>query len=326
MDLRIIVTGGSGFIGTNLVEHFVVNGDQVINLDIRPPRNQAHGSYWEKIDLLDAAALRKSVHTFQPDIILHMGARTDLDGKSISDYSVNTVGVSNLLGAIEGLATLHRVIFASSRLVCRIGYQPVDEFDYCPTTLYGESKVEGEKIVRGNAARIPSPWVIVRPTSIWGPWFDVPYKTFFLAIAKGRYFHPKNYNMNKSFGYVGNTVYQLHKLMMASVEMVDGKTFYLADYPPTNVKKMADLIQKTMGVKKVKTLSLGMLRSIAFVGDILKQAGWQQTPLTSFRLNNLLTEMVYALKSLEEIVGELPYSLESGIKETVAWMRENNEI
>ena len=35
-------------------------------------------------------------------------------------------------------------------------------------------------------------WIIVRPTSIWGPWFDVPYKNLFDAILKGYAFFPKN--------------------------------------------------------------------------------------------------------------------------------------
>ena len=68
----------------------------------------------------------------------------------------------------------------------RIGYQPDSDTDYCPTTAYGASKALGEEAVR--AAQLDVPWVIVRPTSIWGPWFDIPYRTFFDSIQHGRFF------------------------------------------------------------------------------------------------------------------------------------------
>jgi nucleoside-diphosphate-sugar epimerase len=324
--MRVLVTGGSGFIGTNLIEYYQTSGNEVVNLDIASPRNQAHISYWKKIDLLDAKGLRNAIYEFNPEVILHMGARTDLDGASIDDYAANTVGVENLIAAIEDIKSLKRVVFASSRLVCRIGYQPKNSSDYCPTTPYGESKVRGEQIVNGAAGRIPCPWTIVRPTSIWGPWFDVPYKTFFLSISKGRYVHPGNVQILKSFGFVGNTVHELQALVNADGAQVNEKTLYLADFLPIDVAQMANSIQREIGVAQIKTLNVSMLQLAAWAGDCLKLLGWRNPPLTTFRLNNLLTPMVHDLSSLQAIVGELPYSMDEGIHITAKWMKTHGDI
>lgn len=325
MANRVLVTGGSGFLGTNLVEFFSSSGDQVLNLDIAEPRDRLHAPHWKRVDVLDAGALRAAIHEFDPDYILHMAARTDLAGRSVADYSANTTGVQNLIDAMGNLLNVKRVIFASSRLVCRIGYQPAGDADYCPTTAYGESKVIGEKIVRHSNA-IPCPWLIVRPTSIWGPWFDVPYKTFFTAIAKGYYFHPGSVGIRKSFGYVGNSVHQLKKLMDARDGDIHGRTLFLGDYPPIDLRKMADTIQREMRVKRIRTIPLPLLQPAAKIGDLMRLAGVYNPPLTSFRLNNLVTEMVYDLEPLREIAGPLPYTMEAGVGETVEWMRRWKEL
>lgn len=324
--MRVLVTGGSGFIGTNLVEYNLANGNVVLNIDIASPRNNAHTACWQKIDLLDAKGLNRTIREFVPDVIFHMAARTDLEGASISDYSANTVGVENLIAAIEGLGSLRCIVFASSRLVCRIGYQPSSDHDYCPTTAYGESKMLGEQLVRASASRIPCSWVIVRPTSIWGPWFDIPYKTFFLTIAKRRYFHPGKARILKSFGFVGNTVFQLQRLANAGVGAISGHTTYLADYPPIDVAEMANTIQRTLDVPVIKSVNIRLLRLVALAGDALKTFGWHNPPLTSFRLQNLLTPMVHDLKLLQTTVGVLPYSMPQGVKLTVDWLRQQEKV
>ena len=165
----------------------------------------------------------------------HLAARTDLGGATLADYAANTRGVENLIDAASSSATIRRVMFASSRLVCKIGYQPAADDDYCPSTVYGESKAIGERVVRARAASAAWDWIIVRPTSIWGPWFGVPYRVFFDAVARGRYVHPRGRRIAKSFGYVGNTVHQLLALASAPSADLHARTLYLADYPPIDV-------------------------------------------------------------------------------------------
>jgi len=320
--MRIFVTGGSGFIGTNLIERLAQQGHQILNFDIAPPRNSAHRSYWIKGDIRDSAHLKNVLSVFSPDYVVHLAARTDLNGKSVSDYSTNTDGTYNVVDAISQLATLQRTIFTSSRLVCKIGYVPSSDDDYCPNTYYGESKVIGERLVREWASRIPGTWLITRPTSIWGPWFDTPYKEFFMSVVRGLYFHPAGRQIYKSFGFVGNTCYQIEKLLFVDSEKIHGKTIYLTDYPPIEVGEWAKEIASEFGVRPPLEIPLVVLRGIAAIGDLLKNFGWQNPPLTTFRLNNLLTNMSYPTEDLESICGELPYSLKQGIQLTLTWLQE----
>jgi len=322
--LKVFVTGGSGFIGTNLIEFLLDKGIEVLNFDIKVPRNKTHNEYWIEGDILDFTALKVSVENYDPDYIVHLAARTDLDGATVDDYPANIEGVSNVIDSLQVSKSLKRVLFASSRLVCKIGYQPESEDDYKPTTAYGESKVLGEKIVRDRARDIPCPWMIFRPTSIWGPWFDVPYKDFFMMILNGRYVHPSGKRIRKSFGYVGNSVFMIDKFLACDANFIHGKTLYLTDYPELEVKEWASLIATKSGNKPPRDVPYFILKLAAVCGDGLKVCGWKNPPLTSFRLENLLTEMLHDTKEVKGICGKLPFNLETGVDATLEWINNGN--
>ncbi|PKN98892.1 MAG: NAD(P)-dependent oxidoreductase [Chloroflexi bacterium HGW-Chloroflexi-4] len=323
---KIIITGGSGFIGTNLVDHFVSLGWKVLNLDINPPRNSSHKDYWQKVDITNLEELKLVFDAFKPDYVLHFAARTDLEETDdLSGYSANIQGVRNVVDVIKSTQSVQRTIFASSQLVCKVGYQPSSDEDYCPNTLYGHSKVIGEQIVRASGAIGPS-WAIVRPTSIWGPWFDIPYRTFFLAINKGIYIHSGQVQTLKKWGFVLNSVEQVHKLLVGPDHLVNTNTFYLADFSPLVLKDYANCAQKEMGARRILTLPLWLMRLIAICGDFLKLLFWKNPPLTSFRLNNIITNEIQETSSLELITGPLPYTYQSGITKTVSWLKSQNLI
>lgn len=323
--IKVIVTGGSGFIGTNLMERLLEKRWQLLNVDVVEPKNPGHVEYWRRIDLLDRESLIEAFVEYKPDIVLHMGARTDLDeDRDIEGYAANTRGVANVIEAIRHAESVERTVFASSRLVCKIGYTPRSDTDYRPTTLYGESKARGERLVRQADGGFGH-WVIVRPTSIWGPWFDEPYKNFFTSIEKGLYVHPGQHNPRKSYGYVGNTVYELEKLVEAPAEKISGKTLYLCDYPPLQLKDWATRIQKALGARQIRMAPMPILRLAATLGNICSSLGWRHPPLTRFRLENLVTEMIYDTAELKEIAGPLPFSMEEGIAATVDWLRNHDK-
>ena len=145
--MKILITGGSGFIGTNVVQFYLDKGEEVLSIDCISPKKDAHQKFFSNVDLEDEVTLEKVIIDFNPDYIIHLAARTDLDGKSLDDYSANTKGVENILKIAYKCSGLKKILITSSMLVCHAGYYPKDQFDYAPTTLYGESKVKTEEIV-----------------------------------------------------------------------------------------------------------------------------------------------------------------------------------
>jgi len=318
--MRILVTGGSGFIGTNLIQELIELKHDVINLDIRAPRLKAHTALWREISLLDKRATSQLLKDYRPDYVIHAAARTDLGGESPSDYAVNTTGTSNLIDAFESAGSVRRAIFMSSMLVCRNGFTPSGDLDYCPDSPYGESKVEMEKLVRERMAQTQLEFVIVRPTSIWGPWFREPYLQFFLAIRRGFYVHPGCVRVKKQFGYVGNVVDQVLKLLTANPDDCAGSVFYVGDYTGYIVRDWANIIQEELRARRIRTAPLSILRAIAAVGDLLLSLGWRRVPLTSFRLANMLTNNLLPFEKTARICGPLHYSVTDGVRQTVAWL------
>jgi len=324
--MRILVTGGSGFIGTNYVEFLLRDGKaEFINLDSKSPRNIAHKKFWNDCDILDASRLEEIIKDFKPTHVVHLAAKTGVDEKQLSKFAANIDGVENMVRILRGVLSVKRAIFTSSLLVCRMGYIPKDDADYKPTTLYGQSKVYGEQIVR-SANDLPYAWTIIRPISVWGPWAEEPYKTFFLSVAHNWYFHIGSGHYKRSMGYVENMVHQIQQLLVAPVEKVDKKVFYLGDSPPVDLYEFANEIQKVLGVRKIGHLPLWAVKLAAKSGDVLKAMGCKKFSLTSFRLNNIRTEYVFDLQPIMDIAAPLPYDFKTGIKRTIQWMRETGEI
>lgn len=317
---KILITGSSGFIGSNLVSDLVRQGYLVTGLDVETPHFPPTGYSFNQCDILDMDHLINVLSTETPDAIIHLAARTDLDGKCVSDYAANVEGVQNLVKAVANTPSVQRCIYTSSQLVCHVGYVPKDEQEYCPNTFYGESKVLTEKIVRqhdGGGIK----WCLVRPTTVWGTGMRPHYQHFFKLIRQGRYFHTGRRPLYKSYSYVGNIVYQYQKFLEAHAELIHRKTFYLADYQPISLRAWADAFQRELGARQVPTIPEPLARVAAITGDVINALGFKAFPFNSFRLNNILTEYTFDLSATEQVCGALPYTMEQGMKETVPWIR-----
>ena len=318
MASRVLVTGGSGFIGTNLVQALLDDGSRVLNLDLAPPLHPGHRAIFRYTDLMDAADVQAAFQEFEPEQVVHLAARTDLDpGTTLDDYAVNTTGTEYVLDAVENQRSVERILVTSSMLVCRLGYTPRGDEDYAPTTPYGESKVLTEKITRRRNLDVT--WALIRPLTIWGPWHLRLENEFWSVLRKGYYVHPRGKPCRRSYGFVGNSVHQIRALLVAPREQVHARTLNIGD-PAIELLDFINGFSRGLTGRDVRTMPYALLKSAALVGDLLAAIGFKRAPLTSYRLSNMTQDNVLDVSPTLAITGANPFTLEQGIVRTVAWL------
>jgi len=144
----IVVTGGSGFIGTHLCEHLIDAGHSVRIIDIVPPKMGVKAEF-VRASVLDAARLTRLLEG--ADGVVHLAALIDVASSvsdPYSDFSVNAEGTINVLEAARH-AGVKKVAFASSAAVYGEPVRlPVDEeHPTAPMSPYGAAKLAAEKYV-----------------------------------------------------------------------------------------------------------------------------------------------------------------------------------
>lgn len=319
---RVLVTGCSGFIGGHLMKSLAGDNYESLGLDICAPNaGAAPGWSFAHCDILDAVKLRGAVTDFAPEVVVHLAARTDIDGQSVAAYSANVEGTRNLVAAVAAAGSVRRVLFASSQLVCRVGYVPLSDTDYCPVNPYGESKVLSESIIRGNMPQTIT-WCLLRPTTIWGEGMSRHYQRFLGHLQSGRYFHFGKGPLFKSYGYVGNTVYQIMRFMNIDSGKIHGKTFYLSDYEPLSLTSWINRLAEGLGAAPPRSVPIVLARFLGLGGDIVNRMGLKSFPLNSYRVRNILTEYIFDLAETEKICGALPFTTDQGVSRTVRWFKE----
>ncbi|MGA8939808.1 MAG: NAD(P)-dependent oxidoreductase, partial [Acidobacteriaceae bacterium] len=266
--------------------------------------------------------LTTAMESFTPSAVVHLAARTDLaEDAGLQGYAANIEGVRNLLQVVAGVPSIKRVLFASSKLVNKNGQRAGSVSEYAPNTVYGMSKALGEQLVR--EAPPSCEWAILRPTSIWGPWLDAPYYSFFRSVSRGIYFHMLGCDLPKRFGYVGNTTAQILALLECPGSQMHGDTFYLADYSVTSIREWADEISMQLRGKRNLQAPNWLTVMAAHAGDFAKKCGFKDPPLTSFRLRNLLTQTDdVPLENTTNACEDLPYSQAEGVRQTLEWLRD----
>lgn len=314
--MRILVTGGSGFIGTNLMALYIERGVPVLNVDWNPPLDPAQNPFWREGDIMDQASVASAFETFQPTHVVHLAARTDTDDQSHTDaYIQNHEGTRILLEVVKQHPSVKHVIVTSTQFVCEAGYQPQHDQDYKPFTVYGESKRITEQYTRD--AQLKCMWTIIRPTTIWGPWSLRYRDVLFKVMRKGLYFHPGKGKVIRSYGYVGNVVWQIDRMLHSPAAIVDGKVFYVGD-PPFDLRVWVEAISKALVGKPVRYIPTWVVKGLAIGGDLIKAVGLP-FPITSGRFRSMTSDYITPMDRTISALGDAPYSVDEGAREMVAW-------
>ena len=252
--MRVLVTGGAGFIGSNLVRALVTRGDEVRVLDNFSTGNRANLAGLDDVELVEGELRSyERVHNAVRgiEVVFHLGALGSVP-RSVQDpltsSAVNVEGTLNVLLAArdEGV---RRVVFASSSSI--YGNQPElplrESMAPDPISPYGVAKLAAERYCVSFARVYSFETVVLRYFNVFGPRQDprsqyaavVP--LFITAIAAGepvKIFDDGR--QSRDFTYVDNVV--AANLRAADADGVSGRIFNVSGGAPATVNELAETI------------------------------------------------------------------------------------
>jgi UDP-glucose 4-epimerase len=195
--MRCLVTGGAGFIGSNLVDALVARGDQVAVIDTLVTGKRSNlagaldaGAQLHEVDVRDASGVAAVFEALRPELVFHMAAQIDVR-HSVEDPASDAE--VNVLGTINVLAAAHR--FGARRLVnTSTGGGLYGDADLLPTpedyaieplAPYGQSKHAAEGYCELYARLFGLSTVSLRYGNVYGPRQDVHGEAGVVAIFCG---------------------------------------------------------------------------------------------------------------------------------------------
>ena len=318
---RFLITGGNGFIGTNLVQslrQYIESPYSLSILDIDIPKIgfESHET-WFSVDILDANAVSAVFEKAKPEIVIHLAALTSTEPEyTLEDYLVNTKGSEIIYECCEKHG-IDFLVHTSTQFVNQAPGFPSSDFDYAPHTIYGESKVISEQILVNGHYHFN--WCIIRPTNIWGPWhLRYPFE-FWKVLQEGKYFHPGHQPVIRSYGYVGNICWQIVEIIKRRKEAAIKKNVFYVGDEPMNMYLWANAFSKAITKKKVRVVPGSFVYLLALIGTVLRKINIK-FPITLSRYKSMTTDNPAPMDKTLTILGRAPYSLEDGVKNTVDWL------
>jgi UDP-glucose 4-epimerase len=194
--VRVLVTGGAGFIGSHLVDALVAQGEHVAVVDHlrRPPRQwvanaMQRGVELHVADVRDLEILLPAFAAAKPDVVLHLAAQVDVRRSVVDpafDAQVNVAGTVSVLEAARQVGT-RRVVLASTAAVYGDPHEiPTPETaEIAPLSPYGTSKAAAEWYL-GQYARLHGlSTLALRMANVYGPRQDPKGEAGVVAIFTG---------------------------------------------------------------------------------------------------------------------------------------------
>jgi nucleoside-diphosphate-sugar epimerase len=328
--MKNLVTGGTGFLGSHLVEALLARGEEVRAL-ARPTSETAHlerlGVELAHGDLGDAQSLRRAVGGV--DRIYHCAALATDWGSWKAFREANVDGVRYLLdAAVETGVT--RFIHVSTTDVYGHPNRPVDET--APFRLrgwpYGDTKIEGERLVWASHARHGLPVTVVRPVNIYGP----RSASFVIEIAdllrSGSMVHIGRGRNSAGLTYVTNVVDLM--LLAADSEHSIGEAYNAGDGSDVTWRQYVDRLAQIVGVpgpRLVIPYRLAYLLGWSMEKAYGAARATSRPLLTRMAVELFGTDQGFPIQKARDQLGYEPaVPFEQGMRLVESWLRETGYI
>ncbi|NIM98081.1 MAG: NAD-dependent epimerase/dehydratase family protein [candidate division Zixibacteria bacterium] len=325
--MKILVTGGTGFIGSRLALRCMENGDsvRVLGQENTPAEEENRKTIEEGGAEVVLASVVDRGGVFEAtkgvDLIYHLAAAQHEAG--VSDqvfWDVNVAGTKNILEAsLEN--KVDRVIHGSTIGV--YGSTKEEEIDeqspLNPDNIYGITKLEGENFVRSFRNRIPV--VIIRISETYGPG-DRRLLKLFKAIKKNAFFMIGNGENLHHLIFIDDLIEGF--LCAARDEKAVGETFVFAGKEFLTTNEMVGIIAEELGTKirKIRAPLLPFLLLATLMEKGCRPIGIQP-PLHPRRMDFFRKGFFFSKEKPKRILGFDPkVDFREGVRKTVQWYEE----
>ena len=292
--MKILVTGGAGFIGSTIVDRYVEAGHRVWVVD-----NESSGrrylvnkkAAYHRIDVNDKRKLAALFKKVKFDVVNHHAAQIDVR-KSVEDPAfdakVNIIGILNVLDLCR-IHKVKKILFSSSGGTvygeCRRG--PADEsFPEVPLSPYGVAKLASEKYIQAYASLYGLKYTIFRYANVYGPRQNPHGEAGVVAIFSMRLIKDEPIviygkgTQTRDFVYVGDVA----RANLLGLKKGDNQIINIGTRSETSVNDLYRRMARICGVTRPaphKPPRAGELqRSVLNVNKAKRVLGWTpQTPI-----------------------------------------------